>query len=153
MTPAASAQTLRDKAAQALRTGATWLRVDLVDLHWQLSDWWSHPLVAKAHIIGRMVRRGIGAGHSLDGVIVSSGLIFAQGAFTDESVTLNNQTVVLRRVARPARVRETAFIPLSDAGRKLLPLWVELYAAEPGWLDWALGTFGLSAISDIISGN
>jgi hypothetical protein len=42
-----------------------------------------------------------------------------------------------------SRARETIIIPLHPECEEETALWVEMYKAEPIWLDWAPKTVGL----------
>ncbi len=142
---------LKEKIAQARANGSKWIRVDYMDLSWQLSEWWPLPIVGKAHVISKKVKRAVGRGHTLDGVVVSSGAIMRQGEFPAESRVLDNGAVGICRPIEPHRARQTVVVPLSKDGFRRLPLWQEIYENEPSWWDWGLAQLGLPTARQITS--
>ena len=143
---------LKEKVAQARANGSKWIRVDYMDLSWQLSEWWHLPIAGKAHVISKKVKQAVGRDHTLDGVVVSSGAIMRQGEFPAESRVLDNGAVGICRPIEPHRARQTIVVPLSRDGFRRLPLWQEIYENEPSWWDWGLAQFGLPTVRQVTSG-
>jgi hypothetical protein len=129
---------IAEKAEQALGSGANWLRIDILDGLWQFTPWAALPLAEKLEGVAAHVRASLGR---LEGVILSSGALFAQGVFADDDVSLADGLVGLRRRLTPSRVRETLIIP-SEPGAAADP-WRQMYAEEPRWLAWALDRLAL----------
>ena len=94
---------LKEKVAQARANGSKWIRVDYMDLSWQLSEWSHFPIAGKAHVISKKVKHAVGPDHTLDGVVVSSGAIMRQGEFRAESRVLDNGVVGICRPIEPQR--------------------------------------------------
>lgn len=140
---------LKEKIDQAKGNGSKWVRIDYMDLSWQLSEWWHLPIAGKAHIINRRVRGAVESGHTLDGVIVSCGALLGQGTFPPEERVLDTGVVGMVRIIEPMRVRQSVFVPLSPEGFDTLSFWTEIYGSEPQWLSWGLAKFGLPTIAEI----
>lgn len=80
----------------------------------------------------------------IGGVVLSSGSLFAQGEFYDESVPASDGCSALQRVLPAVRVRETTIVPITVRGRDQARTWRDLYNnAEEDWFDRALHLAGL----------
>ena len=139
---------IREKVDTAGESGANWLRLDAREGLWQFTEWATRPLAEKLRVFDSAFRSLLGG---LDGIVVSCGPMLAQGSFEDEDVILEPGLVALRRCLPFVRVRETLIIA-ADAGRvAATPTWVDLYAGEPSWLDWALDHEGLPSTGEILA--
>jgi hypothetical protein len=143
--------TLSEKAEQASRSGARWLWVNWADAHWQLAPWWGRPLADKAEEVKHLVVKGVGLTSALDGVVVTPGISIGSSGRRDETATLDDGTVVLRRCLHMAGVREAVVVPLSAQGKSQLRLVAGLLQAETEWLPWALRQLGLPGLHETTS--
>jgi len=134
---------LIQKAQQASGAGDGWRRADLLDGTWQFTPWARAGLRAQIDEIARLIRPILGRIQDIEGVILSSGALLAQGEFYGESAPAEDACYGLRRVLPAVRVRETMIVPVTPRGRKQARIWRELYNAEDEWLDWALRLAGL----------
>jgi hypothetical protein len=142
---------LREKAAQARLSGARWLRADVLDGLWQFTPWARWSLDAKVRELTGAVREAVGQTDPLDGVVLSSGLVWAQGEFAAESVRTGEGAIGVRHLVRPIRVRELIIIPTSPDGLDSSLRWAELYESEEGWLDVALNEVGLASAEKVLA--
>lgn len=127
-----------------------WLRVDLLGGIWQFSAWSQAPLGQKLSAFTTQLRHEFsGDIGQVAGVVASSGPLLAQGRFTDETVRALDGSSALRRVIKPARVRETLIVPFGPDSLPAGHFFRDLYADEPDWLDGALAGHGLGATAAI----
>jgi hypothetical protein len=134
---------LVQKARQASSAGGGWLRADVRDGMWQFTPWARAGLRAQIEEIARLIRPVLGQVRGIEGVVLSSGALLAQGEFYGESAATGDGCYGLRRVLPAVRVRETMIVPVTARGRDEACIWRELYNAEEDWLDWALNLAGL----------
>jgi hypothetical protein len=134
---------LAQKAAQAAAAGGGWLRADVLDGMWQFTPWARAGLRAQIDEIARLIQPVLGPVQGIEGVMLSSGALLAQGEFRGESARTEDGCYGLRRLLPAARVRETMIVPVTPRGRGQARIWRELYNAEEQWLDWALHLAGL----------
>lgn len=134
---------LIQKAHQAAGTGGGWLRADVRDGTWQFTPWARAGLGAKINELTRLIRPVLGQIQGIEGVVLSSGAVTAQGEFYGESAPAQGGCYGLRRLLPAARVRETMIVPVTARGRDQARVWRELYNDEENWLDWALELAGL----------
>jgi hypothetical protein len=135
---------LVQKSSRAIKAGSTWIRVDVLDGLWQLTQWSTWPLKEKGEAIANEVRRAVGSLAELHGVILSSGPATAQGVLANENVDLDGGSFALRRLLPPVRVRETIILLMHNAHESEAAEWLAMYHKEPDWLNWALESVGLS---------
>lgn len=134
---------LIQKARQASSAGGGWLRADVLDGMWQFTPWARAGLRPQIYEMARLIRPVLGQVQGIEGVVLSSGALLAQGAFYGESAPADDRCYGLRRVLPAARVRETMIVPVTPRGRDQARIWRDLYNAEEDWLDWALHQAGL----------
>jgi hypothetical protein len=134
---------IAQKAAQAAAAGGGWLRADVLDGMWQFTPWARAGLRAQIDEIARLIQPVLGPVQGIEGVVLSSGALLAQGEFYGESAPAEDGCYGLRRLLPAARVRETMIVPVTPRGRGQARIWRELYNAEEEWLDWALHLAGL----------
>jgi hypothetical protein len=138
-----------EKVEQARSSGAKWVRIDLMDLAWQFGELAHLPLDGKALVLGDAVHKAVGRDHSLDGVIISSGALFGPDPLDQMTKVLSNGIVAMCREIEPIRARQTVMVPLTVPAIDLLMGWMDMFGAEPGWLDWGLEHFDLPLKHDI----
>jgi hypothetical protein len=139
---------LQTKARQALSSGATWLRVDLLDSTWQLTPWAQKPLGEKTHEMATAIRETLHRMDGIRGVVVSSGAATAMSQRTGESTRQPGGVFGLRRDLGSFFVRETIIVPLANAEEEAF-FWVCLYDTEPRWLDGVLKHFGFPPLDAV----
>lgn len=136
---------LRGKAFQARKSGATWLRVDLLDGTWQFSSWAQQSLAEKTRLMAETLSASL-ADTGLRGIVISSGTATTLTRLTGQS-TRSGHAFGLVRDLGSFRGRETIVVPLVDDAAAEAQAWVQLYDAEPSWLDGVLAEVGLPALS------
>ena len=136
---------LKEKAEQTMGAREVWLRFDVRQGIWQFTPWSQEDLVTKGEQLAAVVIETLSTYGHVDGVVMSSGSLLAQGQFDAEEHASAWGVVGLRRLIDPLRVREAFVIPLRDTAtsQQAVEVWREFYGAEPTWLDWALNEFGL----------
>jgi len=134
---------LIQKARQASRAGGGWLRADVRDGMWQFTPWARAGLRAQIDQIADLIRPVLGQMQGIDGVVLSSGALLAQGEFHGESARAEGECYGLRRVLPAVRVRETMIVPVTLRGYDQVRIWRDMYNTEEYWLDWALRQAGL----------
>jgi hypothetical protein len=122
---------IRQKAEQAAASGATWLRLDVLNGLWQFTRWGQLELGEKLDLVGTELGK---VDDRLQGIILSSGALQAQAVFLDEDYASSEGTA-LRRVLPLGRVRELLIVAPLGHQREV---WTQVYAAEGDWLDTAL---------------
>jgi hypothetical protein len=140
---------LVQKAGQAAAAGGGWLRADVLDGMWQFTPWARAGLRAQIDEVARLIQPVLGQVQGIEGVVLSSGALLAQGEFHGESARTVHGCYGLRRLLPAVRVRETMIIPVAPRGRDQARIWRELYNAEEDWLDWALHLAGLPQCDQI----
>jgi hypothetical protein len=144
------AHALQEKSAQHERTAGVWLRVDDRSGLWQFTGWAQQPLSEKLEHVRTIVRGELATSPSVAGVVLSSGALLAQGQFSNQTHKGPSGSVALRRLIAPSRVRETLVVPLTDSAANTVPVWHELYDAEPAWLASALSTLGQDSAARLL---
>ena len=81
----------------------------------------------------------------------SSGALLAQGSFDNEDVQAGPGLAAVRRNLPFVRVRETVIVSDRDAPDPSAAWLRDLYASEPGWLDWSLERLGLPSTAEILA--
>jgi hypothetical protein len=142
------ASVLREKAAQALRTNATWLRVDVLDGLWQLTEWSRSGLAEKTERLSSAVSEVL-VSSGLNGAILTSGAALVVDAVQEITFDVADGAIGLRRVVQPIRARETVIIPLRRDAKWQAGVWRDLYESEPDWLRWALAECGLPSLDEV----
>lgn len=141
-------QKIGPKTVQATKSGARWLRLDMVGGYFQMSPWWNQPFGVKLDaIVSDLIAAGTDSG--FDGIVVSSGVCLAG---RQEALTIDHPSgaVGLVRQVTPIDARTTVVVPLNGSGSVEVPIWSALYDEEQRWLDWALAGAGLPALADLL---
>jgi hypothetical protein len=142
---------LREKAEQAQRSGARWLRLDLLDGFWQFTSWATSPFAEKTEALAHWAREALADSRWVGGVVLSCGAADTQGgAYVTETYEGTNAVLGIRRPIAPARVREAVIVPLRAGSLDDAAMWLKLYNDEGGWLDWALARAGLPPASEVL---
>ena len=123
-----TATLLQDKCEQISRSGAGWLRFDLLDGQWQFTPWATLPLPAKTETLAAQLRSSISGA---SGAVLSHGAGFAQGQFLAENYRSPAGAIGLRRLIAPCRVRETIIVPLTNDVDAQTQTWIDIYDDEP----------------------
>jgi hypothetical protein len=137
-----------EKVQAAAQSGANWLRLDALNGLWQFTRLATMSLREKANALGEAVRS---LPEGLDGVILSSGALLTQGSFDDEDVEAGPGLAAVRRNLPFSRVRETVIISNRNTPDSSATWLRDLYASEPGWLDWSLERLGLPSTVEILA--
>lgn len=140
---------LRKKAKQVVAAEGEWIRADVLDGLWQFTEWSTWTLLAKAEALAAEVRHSVSDIEGLRGAVLTCGPVLAQGTFVPESQKLSGGGYAIRRTFAPRGVRETVVIPLGAGYEAQAGEWLDMYDAEPDWLDWALSRVGLPPAADV----
>lgn len=127
-----------------------WLRFNLLDGTWLLSDWAQKSLPDKTEWMAALVAQSV-RGTGISGVVISSGILINPQAGT-EDYTGTGGIIGLRRQIDALRARETIIIPLSRTGARHTAMWRAFYTSEPEWLDRALRAASLPDLDAITAG-
>jgi hypothetical protein len=142
-------RTLRGKARQSAGAQPAWLRVDVVDGLWQLTDWAYRPLAAKLDLLSQQIATALNDYGHLLGIAVSSGPLVDRHGAVGESAGRLGGRAALRRILSSGQVREILFVPLRPDAARSAELLTEAYNAEPEWLDVDLADRGLATLSEL----
>jgi hypothetical protein len=136
------------KDLQAARSGARWLRLDMMSGYFQYSPWWNWPFALQVDAI---VREILAAAQDsiFDGVVVSSGSI-GPGTIVPDLVEHSQGAIGLRQQLDPIHSRTTVVVPLTEVGSEEAAIWYSIYAAEADWLGAALSRFGLPSLAEVM---
>lgn len=145
------ATVLQTKARQGVRSGASWLRVDVRDGLWQFSSFARSDLPNKLTALADAVQQELQSIMGLDGVVVTSGACLTQGVFKAETCRQPGGRIALRRLIEPVRVRECVVLPLTPESQLEAEEWARLYDDEPEWTDRALAECGLPAATNVFA--
>jgi hypothetical protein len=118
---------------------------------WQSTPWARAGLRVKIDEIARLIRPVLRQVQDIEGVVLSSGALLAQGDFYGESAPAEDGCYGLRRLLPAVRIRETMIVPITPRGHDQARIWRELYNSEEDWLDWALHRAGLPERDRIFS--
>lgn len=135
------------KDLQAAKSGARWLRLDMVSGYFQYSPWWNWPFARQVDAIVDEILAAA-QGSIFDGVVVSSGPI-GPGAIEPARVESARGAVGLRKQLDPIYSRTTVVVPLTETGADEVGIWTSIYAAEDEWLDATLSRFALPLVAEI----
>ncbi len=109
------------------------------------TPWAQQPLAEKTRVMAETLTSEL-ANTGLRGVVVSSGNATTLARLTGQS-TRSGHVFGLVRDLGSFRGRETIVVPLVDGAEAEAQVWVQLYDAEPAWLDRALAEVGLPGLS------
>jgi len=140
---------LARKAEQAQASGGGWLRADILDGTWAVTQWGRSGLRAKLDAIASQVKQLLALYTSINGAVLSNSDGLAYGQVIGESARSAADCYALRRSLPGARAREAMIIPTDDTGRQQARSWVDIYGPEDSWLDWALSRFQLPSWNEI----
>lgn len=128
---------LREKAAQMRKSGAGWLRIDLLDGTFGFSTWSQLRFPTRVAAIAAFVADTFSHASHVRGVVVSSGALPCHGLLNEQS-TRNGYTFGLRRRVDVYRGRETVVVPVLEGTLLEAETWCSLYDSEPGAMTVAL---------------
>jgi len=141
-------QILRAKSSQMVRSGAEWLRVDLMNGLWQFSQWSQSPLGPKTEGMAAAVREALGGLSGVRGVVLSSGCATTLSRLQGASTMVDGAYGLVRDFGH-FKGRETLVIPLVEGTEAETLAWVHIYDGEPTWLDAALEELGHPPMSEL----
>lgn len=127
-----------------------WLRFDLLDGTWLLSDWAQRSLPEKTEWMAALLAQAL-AGSGIAGAVITCGPRLDPSAPKEQYVGTSG-IVGLRTRVDPIRYRETIIVALSPDGARHTQLWRNLYAAEEHWLENALASASLPTFEEIERG-
>lgn len=127
-----------------------WLRVDLLDGTWLLSQWAQRDLPGKTQWMARLLSEALNGGPAA-GVVITGGPQINPSA-PAEDYPGQAGAVGMRRHLDALRVRETIIVPLTEPGRRHAAVWRTLYDSEPDWMASALRAASLPGLADIEAG-
>lgn len=142
---------LREKAMQTADVENVWLRIDDAGFLWYLGDWATAPLATKLASIAPLIQREILRYKNIAGVVLSHGWKWRFQDEPDEQWELpTGGMVAIRRTLPIGRFRETIFVLTHEDALPAMHKWVQWYATETTWLDWALEELGHPPLLDLI---
>jgi hypothetical protein len=137
-----------DKALQAIRSGARWLRLDSLGGYMRFHPSWDKPLVEQLDAIVEDPEVEW-AGQGFDGVILSSGLVMGS-AGQNETASHPSGALACTRKVTPLHLRTTVVAPIASSAKALALEFASLYAREPDWLGAAIANAGLPPLTDAL---
>jgi len=145
------ASRLDQKAQQTEGARNVWLRICALHGLWLFTEWATKGLAEKLAAMRHNVASVLGDRPHVEGVVISSGSGWPQGIVVDDDHEDHDAGYAIRRSIPPIMARESLVIPLRTGGETTAHAraWRELYASEPGWLDYALAQFGLPSTTAI----
>lgn len=142
---------LQTKARQAARSGARWLRVDVKDGMFQLTDWSQMDLQRKLSVLADHLPGALDGADWLAGVVITSGACQVAGEIDEAQAEDPHGGHALRRRLALGRARETFIVPLRAVDVVTGALWFDLYDREALWLDRELVVAGLPTVGEMLS--
>jgi hypothetical protein len=124
-----------------------WLRVDLLDGTWLLSQWAQRDLPGKTQWMTSLLSEALNGGQAAGVVITGGPQINPSAAIED--YTSQADAVGMRRHLDALRMRETIIVPLTELGRRHAAVWRTLYDSEPDWIENALRAASLPGLAGI----
>jgi hypothetical protein len=140
---------LQGKAKQSFESGSTWLRADILDGMWNLSQWAQGNLVAKTQSMASAVTNALEGVDGIHGVVLSNGAGTAFGGVIGETTWPSLGFRGLRRDLRAFLGRETLILPLRVGTEAEASLWYKIYNEESRWLDDSLRTYGFTPLESL----
>jgi hypothetical protein len=139
---------LAPKSIQASRSGARWLRLDIVGGYFQFSPGWDLPLEQRLGLIVEDLTAATGD-TDFDGVLLTSGV---RGSASSETMTAVHESgaIGLLLQVTPLDGRISVVLPLTDRGRAETDQLASLYGREPEWFESALAKAGLPPVDRIM---
>ncbi len=145
------ADRLAKKAEQTEGGENVWLRICALQGLWLFTSWAAESQAEKLATMRQNITSVLSDHAHVDGVVISSGSGWAQGEVVPEECEDESGGYALRCCIPPIMARETLIVPLSPdlqtSGQARI--WRDLYASEPGWLDYALAKFELPTVAEI----
>ena len=141
---------LQKKAKQSCGSGSTWLRADILDGMWNLSEWAQGNLVAKTRSMALAVTSALEGVEGIHGVVLSNGAGTAFGEVNGETTWPSLGCRGLRRDLRAFRARETLIVPLLAGVDIEASIWYRIYNEEGKWFDDSLRTFGFMPLESLM---
>lgn len=142
---------LTKKAEQAVKAGAVWIRVDVMDGLWQFTPWAAQSIQDQSQMLANELIAILSAIVGLHGAVLSSGSGMCSSPIKNEFTQLAGNGFALAVNLPPSRARETIIVPMHSDYEKEAALWTEMYKGEPEWLDWALNKVGLPSSSAVFA--
>jgi hypothetical protein len=137
---------VRKKAHQTRGGASAWLRIDAMDGLWQIHEFAGLGLEDKARALAAETSPALQQAPHVRGLVVTSGLIQAQGEFRDEMASPFPGVVAMRRCVEPGLVRETVVTSM-EPGEPAAEAFASAYANEPAWLRRRLAEEGLPSMA------
>lgn len=141
---------LRDKALQAAKSGPTWLRVDLLDTMWQLSQWARYSIYDKTSSLAAVTHEALVGLADIRGVVFSDGGMTTLSRLIGESSMPVNSAFGMYRKLWALRSRECIIVQIDDSAAREADLWWRVYDQESTWLTSALEQQGFPPADELI---
>lgn len=147
---ARTASRILQKALTARQSGQTWLRIDLLDTTWELSDWAEYSLYEKTRFLADATNRVLAGVEGIRGVVFSNGGLTTTNSSTGEStLTVNGARGMVRKLW-PLRSRECIIVQIDPEAASEAELWWRIYDLESEWFTTALNKQGFPSPQDLI---
>lgn len=132
-------------AKQVVKSRATWLMIESLDNLWELTPWSRESAAARASSLAEVTRDLLSSEPHLEGLAFTDGAAMTDPGSPDEDLMTDPSVMFVRRRLDRVRSRQTIVIAQSDSATASLTAWRSLLDAEPGFAEWALPRFGLTA--------
>jgi hypothetical protein len=137
---------LRQKATKQYGPRPAWLRVELLDGTWALTEWARWPLYDKVLALTERLRGELSDG-ALAGVVLSSGCQYYAGDIRDKVLVVESAGSFGVRASVPiSRARESIIIPFDECYAAEASLLREMARSEQTWLDDAVARNQLASL-------
>ncbi len=143
---------LLTKADQMIRSGARWLRLDVLDGTYGFSTWWQLQFGARVWAVNDFIRAVFNDAPHVRGVVWSSSALTAIGWFPAET-SWPRATHGLRRRVDTYRARETIVMPLIGGAEAEAEFWRAMYEGEYGHLERSLASHGFPSLDVLMAVN
>lgn len=114
---------LRQKARLAAKSGPTWLRVDIMDTMWELSQWARSSMYDKTSSLAAATREALDGIDGIRGVVFSNGGMTTSGTLIGESTMPVNGAIGMFRKLWALGSRECIIVQIDDAASIEADVW------------------------------
>jgi hypothetical protein len=143
---------IKRKGDQTADAGRVWIRLDDHAGMWFFTPLARMSLAERLAVLAPKLREALQPYPHVAGIILSPGRMWAESTMQDETCELPGfeGVVALRRLLPVARVRDTVIVARSGAPDGGWRAFMDWYAQEPTWLDWALQRLGKPPLDALV---
>jgi hypothetical protein len=140
---------LEEKSRRAAESGAEWIRVDCLDLLWQLGPLARMTLSQRLAEASERLRQWLQQFEHIHGVVLTDGAWMLTVNTEDETHEDAQGALAMHRRIDRIRARETLIVPTTESAINEARRWFDLYDSEPKWMEWALDRYGMTLPSEL----